>query len=110
MKKYSVTITRSAQADIINSFVWGCREWGRGAANRWAAELRSTIKQRLSSHPMSCPLAPDRDLSEPDIRQLIIGRYRVLFEIVETGVRVLNVRGAFTGNFQKAEIGKEEEE
>ena len=108
MKKYSVTITRSAQADIIDSFLCCCHEWGREAANGWAAELRSTIKQRLSSHPMSCPLAPDRDLSEPDIRQLIIGRYRVLFEIIESRVRVLNVRGAFKGNFQKAETVEEE--
>ena len=57
---------------------------------------------------MSCPLAPDRDLSEPDIRQLIIGRYRVLFEIIESRVRVLNVREAFKGNFQKAETVEEE--
>lgn len=109
MKKYSVTITRSAQADIINSFIWGCHEWGRSTADRWAAELRSTIKRRLSIHPMSYPLAPDRDLSEPDIRQLIVGRYRILFEIVGSKIRVLNVRGAFTGNLQKPEISEDEE-
>lgn len=98
MKKYRVTITRSAQSDITESFVWGCREWGVAAAKQWAAELRRTIKLRLTNHPLSCPLAPDRDLSEPDVRQLIVGRYRVLFEVVGNRSRVLSVRGSFTGD------------
>src|SRR5687768_12650601 len=103
MKKYRVTITRSAQSDIADSFVWGCREWGAAPAKEWAAELRRTIKRRLTHHPLSCPLAPDRDLSEPDVRQLIVGRNRVPFEVVGDRSRVLSVRGPFTGDIDVGE-------
>lgn len=103
MKKYRVTITRSAQSDIADSFGWGRREWGAAAAKEWAAELRRTIKRRLTHHPLSCPLAPDRDLSEPDVRQLIVGRYRVLFEVVGDRSRVLGVRGPFTADINEGE-------
>ncbi|KXJ98288.1 MAG: Plasmid stabilization system protein [Acidobacteria bacterium OLB17] len=101
MKKYRVTITMSAKSDITDSFVWGCREWGVAAAKEWATELRRAIKRRLTHHPLSCPLAPDRDLSEPEVRQLIIGRYRVLFEVVGDRSRVLTVRGSFSGNIDE---------
>ena len=93
--KYTVKITRSAQADILTSFRWGVRNLGLGQAKKWVTEIRRSIKEQLSHFPKGCPLAPDRDLDADDVRHLIVGRYRVLFEIEGNTVRVLRVRGAY---------------
>ena len=95
--KYKVRLTKSAQTDILSSFEWGVRNWGVNGAKAWAIKLRRVIAQRLSQAPLSCPLARDRDLNEPDVRHLIHGRYRVLFEIDGSVVRVLYVRGPYIG-------------
>jgi plasmid stabilization system protein ParE len=93
--KYTVKITKSGEADILTSFRWGVRNWGVGQAKKWATDLRRSIKEQLSHFPNGCPLAPDRDLDANDVRHLIVGRYRVLFEIEGNMVRVLRVRGAY---------------
>ena len=93
--KYKVKLTKSAETDILSSFEWGIRNWGVDGAKTWAIKLRRVIKQRLSQSPLSYPLAPDRDLSQPDVRHLLHGRYRVLFEIDGSTVRVLYVRGPY---------------
>ena len=42
--------------------------------------------------PMACGLAPEDDVSGHEIRQLLFGKYRVLFTIEETKVFILTVR------------------
>ena len=93
--KYKVLITRSAEADILTSFEWGVRNWGIKKAKSWAIELRRTIKERLTTFPEGCPIAPDKDLDQSEVRHLVMDRYRVLFEIESSTVRVLAVRGAY---------------
>lgn len=55
---------------------------GRQTSKAWAQELQRVIKLRLTSQPLSCPLAPKSDDLDIAVRQLILQRYRVLF-IVE---------------------------
>ena len=93
--KYRVKTTASAEADILRSFEWGVQNRGAPMAKQWAIRLRRKFKERLSRFPLSCPLAPDRDISEPDARQLIVDRYRVIYEIEGPIVRILHVRGPF---------------
>lgn len=93
--KYKVKTTASAEADILRSFEWGSQNWGALTAKRWAIQLRKRFKEQLSQFPLSCPLAPDQDIREPDVRHLIVDRYRVLYEIDGSLVRVLHVRGPF---------------
>ena len=73
----------------------GVRNWGVRRAKEWAIQLRTRFKEQLSQFPLSCPLAPDQDIREPDVRHLIVGRYRVLYEIENSLVRILHVRGPF---------------
>ena len=47
--------------------------------------------------PKAFPLAPENDEFSEEIRQMIVGRYRVLFTIKGREVHVLHVRGAFVG-------------
>lgn len=95
MKRYAVVVEESAQADLRVSYDWGCRAWGKREAQRWIRELRTAISKQLSIVPKGFPLAPEDDEFSEEIRQMILGRYRVLFTITKHKVHVLHVRGAY---------------
>ena len=95
MKGYSVETTPSAEADIMDSFVWGCEAWGVENAVSWANELRTRILKSLSSSPLKYAIAPERDGSGRDYRQMIVGRYRVIFYVEGKVVWVVHVTGSF---------------
>lgn len=95
MKKYRVVFHPDAETDIASSYQWGCREWGGEKAQEWVRELCRTLKVRLTSIPLGCPLAPEsEDLGIP-IRQLIVKRYRILFIVEKETVTILHVRGPY---------------
>ena len=95
MKRYEVIIEESAQADVRKSYDWGCRMWGRAEAQTWVRQLRSAVRKELRVTPKGLPFAPENVEFPEEIRQLIVGRYRVLFTIKGRTVHVLHVRGAY---------------
>ena len=98
MKRYAVFFEKSAQEDVRESYDWGCRAWGKKEAQRWVRELRTAISRQLSSVPKGFPRAPEDDEFAEEIRQMIVGRYRVLFSIRKGKVHVLHIRGAYSFN------------
>jgi len=56
---------------------------------------RTAILGQLSIVPKGFPIAPEDDEFKEEIRQMIVGRYRVLFTIRKGKVHVLHIRGAF---------------
>lgn len=94
MKRYVVVFEESVQENVRESYDWGCRAWGKKEAERWVRELRTAILRQLSIVPKGFPLAPENDEFSQEIRQMIVGRYRVLFTIRRDKVHVLHVRGA----------------
>jgi plasmid stabilization system protein ParE len=105
MKKYTVTFHPGAEQDIRTSYDWGCRVWGKTKAKQWVRELRAGITKRLAVFQESCPLAPESEELGIPIRQMIVGRYRVLFTIRARNVYILHVRGAYS-----SEVASEESE
>ena len=97
MKRYVVIFEDSAQADVRGSFDWGCGAWGRREAQRWVRQLRAAVFEQLGIVPKAFPLALEDDEFSGEIRQMIVGRYRVLFTIKGRKVHVLHVRGAYVG-------------
>jgi len=96
-KKYILTVHPEAEIDIDSSFQWGCRRWGRKNAKAWVRELRQAMINRLTSTPLGCSLAPESEELGVPIRQLIIGRYRVLYLVEKKTVTILHVRGPYKG-------------
>ena len=94
MKRYTVVFEESAQADLRRSYDWGYRVWGKKEAQRWLTELRTAVTKQLSLIPKGFPPAPENDEFSEEIRQMIVGRYRVLFTIKKGKVHVLHIRGA----------------
>jgi plasmid stabilization system protein ParE len=94
MKRFQVIVAPSAELDIEGSYVWGCKHWGVAQAQRWVRELRAEIRS-LATFPERHSLAPEGDAFMEPIRQLVAGRYRVLFSVVGKKVLVLHVRGPY---------------
>ncbi len=95
MKRYAVVFGESAQADVRESYDWGRRSWGKHETQQWVRQLRSAATQQLAVVPKAFPLAPEDDEFSEEIRQLVVGRYRILFTIKGRKVYVLHVRGAY---------------
>jgi plasmid stabilization system protein ParE len=95
MTKYKVILHPDAETDINSAYKWGCQAWGEEKANAWVRELRRTIKSRLTSIPLGCALAPESEELDIPVRQLIVGRYRILFIVEKRVVTILHVSGAY---------------
>ena len=97
MKRYLVIFEDSSQADVRESYDWGCRAWGKRSAQQWARQLRTAVFKPLRVIPKEFPLAPEDNEFSEEIRQMVVGRYRLLFTIKGRKVHVLHVRGAYVG-------------
>jgi plasmid stabilization system protein ParE len=77
---------------VRESYDWGCRVWGKREAQNWVRQLRTAVSQQLAVVPKGSPLAPEDEEFSEEIRQMVMGRYRVLFTIKGRRVHVLHVR------------------
>ena len=98
MKRYAVVFEESAQADVRESYDWGCRAWGKHEAKQWVRQLRTAVSQQLAVVPKGFPLAPEDDEFSEEIRQMVVGRYRRIVYNKRSKVHVLHVRGAYVGD------------
>jgi plasmid stabilization system protein ParE len=103
MKRYALVFEESAQADVRESYNWGCRVWGKREAQQWIRQLRTVVSQQLAVVPKGFPHAPEDEEFAEEIRQMVVGRYRVLFIIKGRKVHVLHVRGAYVGAIDQRE-------
>ncbi|MEW6736623.1 MAG: type II toxin-antitoxin system RelE/ParE family toxin [Acidobacteriota bacterium] len=95
MMTYTVVLTENARREIDQSYYWGCDHWGKAQAKKWYRGLMKAILD-LEHFPERQPLAPESDEIGTPIRQLIYGRYRILFKVEQDTVEVLYCRGAYT--------------
>lgn len=91
---YRVEILPPALADVEEAWAWMHARSPTRAA-RWRNGLLEAL-QSLATFPERCGLAPENDIFDEEIRQLLYGKrrgvYRVLFTIRGDVVTVLHVR------------------
>jgi plasmid stabilization system protein ParE len=104
MRRYKVVFAASAQEDIFRSYEWGCAEWGEMQARHWARNLRESVEKTLKIFPNGQPLAPESQDMSRDVRQVIVGRYRILFVVDGRLVTILHLRGAYHSKPDNADI------
>ena len=104
MKKYRVILHPDAETDIQSSFEWGCRTWGRENAQVWIQQLYRAIRNRLTSLPLRCPLAPESEELNIPVRHLIVGRYRVLFIVEKRDVTILHIKGSYVAELLAGDV------
>jgi plasmid stabilization system protein ParE len=94
MRRWNVIVELPAQQDIEEAYLW-LAERDPEAAIRWFNCIYDTIGS-LELFPERCPLAPESNYFNREIRETFHGRrqhkYRILFTVMENDVHVLHVR------------------
>ncbi|MBA2731640.1 MAG: type II toxin-antitoxin system RelE/ParE family toxin [Acidobacteria bacterium] len=90
MRDHRVEPTDKALVDAGEAYFW-INEQSEGIALRWYEGLLKAFRS-LEKNPLRCPLAPESAFFEEEIRQLIYGKYRILFTVEGETVFVLRVR------------------
>lgn len=109
---YRVIIQPIAVGGMREAYHWIARRSPRAAA-RWYNGLERAI-ETLAENPRRCPLAPEDEYFEEEIRELFYGErggvYRILFTISEDTVSVLYVRHGARDYVRPAAAPEEDEE
>ncbi len=91
---YRVVITANAKANL-RSYYRRAAESAPVTASRWLDRFEEAL-QTLAQNARRCPLAPEDELVDAEVRQLLFGRgrnvYRALFTISGDDIQVLHVR------------------
>lgn len=92
---FSVRLVTSAKNDVDNIYGWLLARSAKGAFN-WYSAL-STRLEKLSHDASGCAVAREahrlkRDLRETYFKTCYGNRYRLIFTIVDSEVRILRVR------------------
>jgi plasmid stabilization system protein ParE len=91
---YTAIIQPKALRDIEEAFRWLADNVSPDKATQWYEELQKAIVS-LQEFPNRCPFAPEANLFQREIRQLLIGRrkeYRILFLVEGNTVSILHIR------------------
>jgi plasmid stabilization system protein ParE len=92
--KYQVVVTDQADTEAEGAYLWILERSPDGAAQWWnGLEVAILSLERM---PTRCPFAPENDVFDEEIRQLLYGkrqhRYRILFTVREQTVVILHIR------------------
>ncbi len=87
---YEIEIQDSALEDLDLARRWISRR-SSSRAESWLNGARTAI-ETLGSFPRRCPLAPENNDFDGEIRQLLYGEFRILFTVEDEVVHVLHVR------------------
>lgn len=88
--RYKVEFTNQAHAETDFAFKW-IEKSSPTNAFEWFNGLVDAV-ETLDSMPERCPVAPESEEVGQEIRQLLYGKYRLLFSIEGQKVFVLHVR------------------
>jgi plasmid stabilization system protein ParE len=87
---HNVVIFPSAQKEIDQAYHWIVKHTPK-AAMRWHFELLEAIAS-LENFPYRCPLARENEFFKTELRQLLCGKYRIVFTVKDEEVHVIHVR------------------
>jgi len=96
---YEVLMMPSAEAEADDAYLY-IYENNPENAGRWYNGLVRTVLS-LEDMPRRCPLVPENNSFQQEIRQLLYGNYRILFRVDDERkqVIVLHVRHGMRDHF-----------
>lgn len=90
MIRYSLVIQPPAVEEIEGAYLF-ILEHSPTRAVKWFNDLYMAIES-LETLPFRCPIAPEDDLFDEEIRHLIHLPYRILYTVAGESVHILHVR------------------
>jgi toxin ParE1/3/4 len=99
---YRIHITTAAVADMgeIDAYL---KETSPEAAERAVTLIENAIAS-LTDFPKRYALAPEAAIHGKEVRQMIVGRYRVLYMVIMETVNILRVRHAAQAPLKPGEL------
>ncbi|MGC8552697.1 MAG: type II toxin-antitoxin system RelE/ParE family toxin [Phycisphaerae bacterium] len=88
--KYKLVLHPAAARELEEAYRWIAVE-SKPKADQWYNNLIKKLDM-LTHIPNRCPPAPERRFSDEPFRQLIYGKYRIIFLVDERCVRILHIR------------------
>ena len=89
--KYLVRIAPSALKDIENIYQW-LKADAPHRADSWFKGLFEVVDS-LQTMPLRCPIAPESEIVDQEIRCLLYKkRYRILYQVENQIVRIYHIR------------------
>ncbi len=82
-----LSITPSAESDLIGIWMYTCEEWGAEQADKYLDQLEVRMKQ-LIDHPL---LGVDYAHVFPGYRRLEVERHAVFYKVLEPEVLIIRV-------------------
>lgn len=89
--KYEVLIQPSAEAELEAAYLHLCREASQDTGAEWFDSVVDAILT-LEEMPHRCPLAPESEFFEEELRHLLLKPYRVIFTIRGVYVHIVHLR------------------
>lgn len=87
---YRIKFSQKARAEAVAAARW-IGQYAPEKSSLWYFDLEQRIES-LKNSPARCPLAPESRTFKREIRQLIFGKYRILFRIDDETVHVMHIR------------------
>jgi plasmid stabilization system protein ParE len=88
-KKFSVYITESAEQDILDIWNYICVD-NKTRAKKFVARIESEI-EKLKKYPARCSVINESEFFGFEYRQLVIGKYRIIFKIDADEVFIMRI-------------------
>ncbi len=88
---YQTKITSKALSEIESAYRWMADNLGTAFVERWYENLTAKIES-LGTFPNRCAIVQEAEGFDVIVRQLRVGKYRVLFSVDEMTVNILSVR------------------
>ena len=91
---FEVVLTEQAQEDAEQAYLWIAEREPEGAQQWWIGLVDAVMS--LENLPLRCPIAPENQYFEEEIRMFLYGRrksqFRILFTLDGQTVVVLHIR------------------
>ena len=95
MHEYRVELLKPAWFDLDAIADYHLYEVGPDSAKKITDKILDAL-ERLESFPLSCPLAPYKELADKGFRMLVCGKYVCIYELVNKIVYVHHIVAAAT--------------
>ena len=93
MRKYRVELLNPAWIDLDFISDYHMLEVGPESARKITAKVLDAL-ERLEQFPLSCPLAPYKELAEQEYRVLVCGKYVCIYKLIGDTVFVYHIAAA----------------
>jgi plasmid stabilization system protein ParE len=104
--KHRVNISRRAERDLFGAYTYIATD-SPERADHWLAAMDRAILG-LGEFPSRCPPALESAEFLPDLRQLSVLGYRIIFQTLKDGVLVVHIRHASRAPARLEEIQQDE--